>query len=410
MNREREKLKSLKDEYMEMKIPRELDEAIMKGVEAGRRQSRRTRNWPQWMVGVAAAMMVFVTGLNLSPSFAATMEEIPFLGRLVQILVFVDHQASGGQVTDGLNVNEIQSGQNEWMIRFSDEGEAAELTGAYRVQYSENPSVLTFQLSGVRMLEAQKDFQAMMESELVDAVYPLMTLDDSMVRFQIVFSRPVLYQLEEYQEPAGLKISVQALEHEPKQVYALRSDSYPVGEAFAQMEERLAVWCAEQGVEANYRMLKDAKGGMLIEYGTYDSEAKAQAAQADWEQAFGPVIWIEARDAFALPAASAEKGEAEQTGEESAPIPQAEAQYGAVLIAEDATREVVLQVGEASLMVWGPEGDLLEELSYETFDFYKQYGEASFILQVEGEGEIRVFSGIFSDFMEQLSQATEVLE
>ena len=197
MNREREKLKRLKDEYMDMKIPKELDEAIFKGVEAGRRQRRRTRSWQQWMVGAAAAMMVFVSGLNFSPSFAATMEEIPFLGRLVQILVFVDHQASGGQVTDGLNVNEIQSGQNEWMIRFGEEGKEAELTGAYRVKYSENPSVLTFQLSGVRMLEAQKDFQTMMESELIEAVYPLMTLDDSMVRFQIVFSQPVLYQLEE---------------------------------------------------------------------------------------------------------------------------------------------------------------------------------------------------------------------
>lgn len=406
MNREREKLKSLKDEYMEMKIPKELDEAIIKGVEAGRRQSRRTQNWQQWMVGAAAAMMVFVSGLNLSPSFAATMEEVPFLGRLVQSLIFVDHQASGGQVTDGLNVNEIQSGQNAWMIRFGE----AELTGAYGVKYSENPSVLTFQLSGVRMLEAQKDFQTMMESELIEAVYPLMTLDDSTVRFQIVFSQPVLYQLEEYQEPAGLKISVQALEHEPKQVYALRSDSYPVGEAFAQMEERLAVWCAEKGVEGNYRILKDAKGQMLVEFGTYDSEAEAQAVQRDWEQAFGQALWIEARDAFVLPAASLEKGEAEQTQEESALMPRPEAQYGAVLIAEDATREVFLQVGEASLTVWGPDGDLVEELSYETFDFYKQYGEASFILQVEGEEETYVFSGIFSEFMAQLSRVTEVLE
>lgn len=91
-------------------------------------------------------------------------------------------------------------------------------------------------------------------------------------------------------------------------------------------------------------------------------------------------------------------------------MPQAEAQYGAVLKAEGATQEVFLQVGQSSLTVWGPEGDLLEELSYETFDFYKQYGEASFILRVEGEGATYVFSGIFSDFMEQLSQATEVLE
>ena len=194
-----------------------------------------------------------------------------------------------------------------------------------------------------------------------------------------------------------------------KQVYALRSDSYPVGEAFAQMEERLAVWCAEQGVEAEFRILKDEKGGMLVEFGTYDSEAEAQAAQRDWEQAFGQAIWIEARDAFALPAASLENGEAEQA-EESVPVLQPGMQFDAVLIGEDATGEVFLQVGEASLTIWGPEGDLLEELSYETFDFYKQYGEASFILQVDGEGETYVFSGIFSDFMEQLSQSTEVLE
>lgn len=410
MSRETEKIQRLKEEYKMMEVPEELETVIHKGIDAGKERSRRKRNRRSWLVSAAAAMMVFVSGLNISPSFADTMGEVPFLGRLVQILVFVDHEARGGQVTDGLNVSEIQGGQNEWMIRFEQSVEAADLAGVYRVKYTENPSVLTFELSGVRMLEAKKDFQAMAESDYVEAVYPLMTLDDSMVRFQIVFNQLVAYQVEEYREPAGLKISVRPLKSESKQVFSLRSESYMAGEGFAQMEERLAVWCIEQGVEAKYRMLKDVEGGMLIEFGAYETEAEAQAAQVVWEQAVGESVWIETRDAFALPAASSEMEKDGQSEAEHVLIPQLDTQYGAVLITEDVTQEVSLQVNDTSLTVWGSEGERVVELSYDAFVFYRLYGEASFILRVEGERESYVFSGIFSDFMEQLGQVTEVLE
>ena len=410
MNREKKKIEALKDEFLKMEIPEELNQAIEKGLEKGRGRRKYAGSWGRWAVSVAAAMVLFVSGLNLSPSFAETMQGVPYLGRLVQVLVFVNNEASGGEMTDGLNVSEIQSDQDEWLIRFDKGDEQVDLAGSYQVRYTENPSVLTFQLSGVRMMGAKNDFQAMQESDLIQSVYPLMTLDDSTVRFQVVFSQPVSYQIEEYREPAGLRLSVQPLAFEEKRVFSLRSGSYMTGESFAQMEERIAFWCSENGVAAKYRLLMDSEGGMVIEFGTYESEQEAQADQAFWAQALGVEGVVEERDASGLPTAIPVSNGIKDLTEEKQQNPSTDAMYQAVQISEEASEEVFLQVEEEGLKVLGKDGSLIDQFSFDTFVFYKLHGEASFVLRIEGNEREYVFSGIYSDFMNQISAFTEVIE
>jgi hypothetical protein len=204
-----------------MTMPDALDDAISRGTLEGKRLSEKRASMTHktrpsagmhFMAGAAAAMMILVISLNLSPAFADRMIEIPVLGQLVKVLIFTNGSAGGGEITDGSDVSgvsTVKSGASEYFTIHFQQGEMPQdIAGAYTVQYARYPDTLSFQLSGVRMFSATEDFEALKGSSLVEDVYPIITMDDSMVRFMIVFKEPVVYEVKEMKEPASLVIQV----------------------------------------------------------------------------------------------------------------------------------------------------------------------------------------------------------
>ena len=72
--------KHARDEYESTPIPEELDSRVRAGIRQGEMGSRTKRHGFRWGIGVAAACMVMVGGLNVSPTFAAAASEVPVLG------------------------------------------------------------------------------------------------------------------------------------------------------------------------------------------------------------------------------------------------------------------------------------------------------------------------------------------
>ncbi|MDD2401910.1 MAG: hypothetical protein PHD60_06910 [Clostridia bacterium] len=141
---------------------------------------------------------------------------------------------------------------------------------------------MNFTVSGARSLSAEKDFAMLKESKLVADAYKLITLDDSMVRFTVIFNKPVVYEAKEYQDPAQLVVILKedkgALLHQT--VYSVRTASYLRGASIGMLEEQL------MGVEG-IRVLKDDNGTFLIEVGYFTTELEAQTRFEELSRIYG---------------------------------------------------------------------------------------------------------------------------
>ncbi|RBP95835.1 uncharacterized protein DUF4163 [Cytobacillus firmus] len=77
------RLEALKKEYKNTPIPDELDFIVKKAL---KQKKKRKVNMKKFLVGVGAAVLIFITGVNASPSLANALSEVPFVGSLVKVL------------------------------------------------------------------------------------------------------------------------------------------------------------------------------------------------------------------------------------------------------------------------------------------------------------------------------------
>lgn len=82
------KLEQLKKQYMDVPIPNELNFIVKKAIQ---QRKKRTINL-NWLVGIGAAAILFVTGINTSPAFANAVSEVPLLGNLVKVVTFKEYK------------------------------------------------------------------------------------------------------------------------------------------------------------------------------------------------------------------------------------------------------------------------------------------------------------------------------
>lgn len=289
MNKQQEAFDALKKAYLEVTVPDTLDDAIQRGIIAGQNQvgrreymqdKKRNRGGMKAIAVIAAAFLVFIASVNLSPAFAEQLSGIPVIGQLVKVLIFTDGSAIGGTVTDGSDVSAVSTDKNggseTFTIHFEQGEQPQTLAGAYKVSYAQHPETLSFQISGVRMFSAMEDFEAMKQSGLVEDVYRVITLDDSMIRFVMVFKEPVRYEIKEMQNPASLVLEVSPKGEEATNTtpYRLRTMEMPFGESLGMTEEMLMPNYTDMRI---LRTATDSEN-YYIELGQFESQNLAEEA------------------------------------------------------------------------------------------------------------------------------------
>ena len=80
------KINEWKNEYNNISIPDELDFIVGKAL----RKKTTKKKIMKWIGGVAAATAIFIGGLNVNPTFAKTLSEVPIIGNIVSVLTFVE--------------------------------------------------------------------------------------------------------------------------------------------------------------------------------------------------------------------------------------------------------------------------------------------------------------------------------
>ncbi len=91
-----------REAYDNTPIPADLPARVQTGIRKGklfyrRRRSRTLRRW----IAAAACFCLILAGLNLSPTLASAAADVPVLGKLFQVLTFIEYDKS----EDGINYN-----------------------------------------------------------------------------------------------------------------------------------------------------------------------------------------------------------------------------------------------------------------------------------------------------------------
>ncbi|HHW37439.1 MAG TPA: anti-sigma-V factor rsiV [Bacillales bacterium] len=103
------KIEKLKTDYHNIPIPNELDFVVKKALQQKPRKTRKIK----WIAGVAAALVVFVGGLNVNETFAKTMAEVPVIGNIVKVLTFVEYKVDEETYNADIKAPAIHNLKNE---------------------------------------------------------------------------------------------------------------------------------------------------------------------------------------------------------------------------------------------------------------------------------------------------------
>lgn len=105
------KLQELEKQYMKVPIPKELDFVVEKALKQG--QKKKKNRTPQWVLGSAAAAMLFTAGLNVSPAMARTLSEIPVVGSVIKVLTWTEYEVAEDTYDANIKIPSIENLENQ---------------------------------------------------------------------------------------------------------------------------------------------------------------------------------------------------------------------------------------------------------------------------------------------------------
>ncbi|KOY83342.1 DUF3298 domain-containing protein [Lysinibacillus macroides] len=113
------KLQNLEKNYAEIPIPKELDSIVENALKQGRK--KRKRRTSQWLLGTAAAAMLFTASLNMSPAMARTLSEIPVVGSVVKVLTWTEYKVEEDGYDATIQVPTIENLENQDLAQILNE-------------------------------------------------------------------------------------------------------------------------------------------------------------------------------------------------------------------------------------------------------------------------------------------------
>lgn len=122
--KEKEKLNQLKTEYNNIEIPDELDFLVRSTIHKGSKQPKLFK-LKRSMIAAILVFGIFVGGINISPTLAQALDEIPILGQVVNIFTFVNFKVEEKNFeadikvpnVSGLDDEELESSLNAEFVK-----------------------------------------------------------------------------------------------------------------------------------------------------------------------------------------------------------------------------------------------------------------------------------------------------
>lgn len=115
------RLDKAKKNYEEVEIPTELEGIVKSAIQQAKKPVKKKRYGKQWLLGTAAAAALFIGSINISPTFAQAMANVPLLGMIVDVFTVQEVNINNGTyqadlktpAVNGLSNKELQAALNE---------------------------------------------------------------------------------------------------------------------------------------------------------------------------------------------------------------------------------------------------------------------------------------------------------
>lgn len=110
------KLEQLKQEYIDVEIPEELDFLVRMSIKQGRKNMKRKNNIKKIKIvsaSVAASVVLLTAGVNSSPVLADTLLKVPVVGGIAKVLTFKEYKLNENNYNADIKVPEIQGLENK---------------------------------------------------------------------------------------------------------------------------------------------------------------------------------------------------------------------------------------------------------------------------------------------------------
>ena len=256
-------------------IPNDLNSVILQGIDAGKKavehRRRVKRAVSRSICSFAVVIGLFAGGVNLSPAFAAAVEHVPVLGRLVQIFEINQSVAQGGTAANGgiVTVTMDRDGEVEQMRLDFGQADAS----LYKAEFASYPKTVTITLPGTAGVEVLSQItRAQDTSQYIKSVYEVPAGPAESTVLQLELESDADVQIEEYSHPGSLVIRLTPAEIQLDTIYSVRTLSYT-------SQELQTVLNQYSGQDT--RILQDDSGMFFAELGQYATRDEAQSAAGD---------------------------------------------------------------------------------------------------------------------------------
>ena len=99
------RLKELEKQYKDVSVPKELDAIVEASL--NKKPKKTKKHVPKWVFSSVAAAALFTAGLNVSPTMARNLADIPVLGSVVEVLTFVNYELEEDTYSANIEVPKI---------------------------------------------------------------------------------------------------------------------------------------------------------------------------------------------------------------------------------------------------------------------------------------------------------------
>lgn len=103
------KFEDMKNEYLSVAIPEELEKRILKSIKRHRTLKRISHN----AIFLAASILLLITTVNISPAAASTLADIPFLNKVIKVVTIAEWKETKENSQLNLKTPKVTGLENE---------------------------------------------------------------------------------------------------------------------------------------------------------------------------------------------------------------------------------------------------------------------------------------------------------
>lgn len=107
------KIEELKKDYMNTPIPEELDFIVRKALKNGGIKIMKKNNKYKWISIAASVAVIFTASINISPTFADALSEVPVIKGLVKVLTFREYKVDEDNYNANIKIPAIEGLENK---------------------------------------------------------------------------------------------------------------------------------------------------------------------------------------------------------------------------------------------------------------------------------------------------------